>query len=238
MENMTAHRSLPRVAPAPNDVRTLRAPTGCTIPRLIMLAPALLLCGLAAAPARAAYTLIPTADGLSTRTVAPGDPFRLDVTLTSDAADQHNSAIFQLFFTEPGLVYQSYDWAAPYADGPPFDDSTPLLADLPAALDADLLTGPGHPAGVTDVELSNVLIGSTFGVGTLVSLDLLVPADFAFRGSLFIAAVPDTFADGFDEIPAASGQVFELIIVPAPPAWPLLLLLPLLRTLPPRRRVS
>ncbi|MCK4660068.1 MAG: PEP-CTERM sorting domain-containing protein [Phycisphaerae bacterium] len=166
--------------------------------------------------AQAGYILEPSSSGASLATVAWGDSFTLDFVLASDAGDVHDSAIFQVLFTEPGLMYESYDWSDPYTDGPPYDDSTPDLSGLPLAIDEDTLAGPAYPSGVVDVELSNVLIGSTFAEGTLVSLDLTVPDDYGFVGSVYIFALPDTFAHGFDEIPITGGQGFELIVIPEP----------------------
>ena len=166
--------------------------------------------------AQADYILTPLSGGASSATVEWGDSFMLDLVLSSNGDDLHNSAIFDLVFTQPNLRYDAYHWAPPYGDAPPNDDSTPLLADLPAMITADTLSGTGHPAGVVDVELSNVLIGHTFGTGTLVTLSLTVPADYGFNGSLYIAAVPDTFANGFEIIPTTAGQVFELHVIPEP----------------------
>ncbi len=60
------------------------------------------------------------------------------------------------------------------------------------------------------------MVGLTFGEGTLVSLDLAVPDAFGFLGSISIAASPDTFAHGFEEIPTIAGQLFELVVTPEP----------------------
>ena len=178
---------------------------------------------LIAAPTEADYIVTPLVEGMSSVTVEWGDSFTLDLDLSSDAGDTHNSAIIDVIFAEPGILYEAYEWAAPYVTAPPYDDSAPILAALPLLLDADTLAGPGYPDGVVDVELSNVLIGGTFGEGTLVSLDLTVPADFGYEGSVFIAASPDTIADGFDVIPSTGGQVFELVVVPEPSGGAVLL---------------
>lgn len=170
---------------------------------------------LVVAAAHADYVVTPLAGGVSAVDLQWGDSLTIDLVLSSDAGDVHDSAIVQLIFTAPGLVYESYAWAAPYTSAPPLDDSTPILADLPAVLDVDSFYDPVSPT-LVDLELSNVLIGATFGSGTLVSLDFTVPADFGFEGTLYVAATPDTLAHGFDEIPTAAGTPLTLNIIPEP----------------------
>ncbi len=75
----------------------------------------------------------------------PGDTFTIDMVLESTGGDTHNSAIFQVGFTEAGLNYLSYDWAAPYTEGPPYDDSKPIIDALPALIDGDLYVNPVNP---------------------------------------------------------------------------------------------
>lgn len=192
------------------------------------------LCGVATA--RADYILRPSSGGATSLTVNWGDTFALDLVLSTAANDKSNSAIFQVRFTEPGLMYEDYAWAAPYMDYDPLlplDDSTPLLPDLPAEITPDLLSGPGYLPNLSDVELSNVLLSGTFGAGTLATLTLHVPENYGFVGSIYVSAAPDTFANGFSVIPTTAGQVFELIVVPEPASVGLLLgLLPLMRRRP------
>lgn len=165
---------------------------------------------------QASYILTPVSGGASTLEVTAGESFDLDVMLASDAGDVHNSAIFRVVFSEPGLVYESYSWSSPYDTGSIFDDSAPFIDDVAVVLDALTLSGIGYPDGVVDVELSNVVAGGgVFGEGLLASLTLSVPRDFA-TGSFFISLMPDTIANGFDEIETTSRSAFELIVVPGP----------------------
>ncbi len=78
---------------------------------------------------------------------------------------------------------------------------------------------------LVDVELSNVVIGDAFSTGTLVSLTIEVPNEYDFFGSVYVFTTPDTFNQGFQEIPTTAGDVFELIILPEPAALLALLLL-------------
>lgn len=175
--------------------------------------------------ASADYILTPLLDGSSTAALEWGDSFSIDFVLSSDTGDTHDSAIFHAAFTEPGLFYTGYQWAAPYGNADPFDDSTPDDLDLPVALDADTFVNPLNPT-LIDVELSNVLLGQTAGPGTLVTLDFTIPADYGFIGTLYVIALPDTFARGFDEITTEGGTVLALDITPEPSSG--LLLLPIL----------
>lgn len=169
------------------------------------------------------YLLTPLSDGANQRSVLWGETFTLDLELASDSGDTHDSAILQIIFTRPGLSYEAYTWGAPYTNDPLYDDSTPDFAALPTLIDADTFVDPLNPS-LIDVELSNVLIGDDFGVGTLASLTLHVPDDYGFQGALYIAVQPDTFADGFNVVPTTGGQVFELNIIPEPTMLALLLL--------------
>jgi hypothetical protein len=191
-----------------------------------LLARLITICGvtmLSAQTGLADYLLTPLSGGANSLTVQWGASFTLELELTSNANDQHNSAITEVLFTEPGLVYESYTWGAPYTDDPLYDDSTPGFTVLPTVIDADAFIDPLNPT-LIDIELSNVVIGSTFGTGTLATLTLSVPDNFGFVGSIFIVAQPDTFANGFDEIRTTGGPLFELEIIPEPAGMLLLLL--------------
>ena len=172
---------------------------------------------LAAQPTQADYILTIASGGLSTLVVSPGDTFDLDVTITSDAGDVHNSAIFQIIFSASGLIYESYFWASPYETGTIFDDSAPFTNDLPLLLDDLTLSGLPYPDGVVDIEMANVVADGAYDEGLLVTLSLFVPLDFRI-GSLFIEVQPDTIANGFNVIPTTAGEVFDLIVIPVPGA--------------------
>jgi len=151
--------------------------------------------------------------GASSVTVSPGQTVILDVVVTSTAAESHNSAIFRLIASAPGLVYQSYTWQAPYLNGTLDDDSKPLIRDLPSVLSATTLQGLGYPADTADVELSNVTgDGSGFTNGTLVQLVLRVPADYQGPGSITITAVPSAIASGFALIPTTVAGSFNITV--------------------------
>ncbi len=166
--------------------------------------------------ASADYVMTLLSGGASTLEVEAGESFDLDVMLASDGSDIHNSAIFRVVFSGPGLFYDDYSWSRPYETGSIFDDSSPFVDDLSVQLDDLTLAGSGYPAGVVDIELSNVVAGGgNFGEGLLVSLSLTVPSDF-MMGTMLIDISPDTIANGFDEISTTAGPAFELIVIPSP----------------------
>lgn len=169
------------------------------------------------------YTLTPTSEGLNQRTLNWGQNFTIDMSVTGDVSlPDYNSAIFQVRFTEPGLILNDYLWDAPFGTGDLFDDSRPNRGALPMPIDSDTFTDPQSPS-LNDIELSNVSIAGDYDTGDIVTLTLTVPQNFGFTGSLFVSVAPDTFADGFNEIPFEAGQVLELTIVPAPGPAALLL---------------
>jgi hypothetical protein len=178
------------------------------------------LAALAALSANAAagmgYTLTPTSDNMNQRTLNWGETFTVDMTITGDVSlPQYNSAIFQVRFTEPGIVLNDYVWDAPFGTGDLFDDSKPNRGALPLPIDGDTYDDP-QVDGANDIELSNVSISGDYDSGDIVSLMLTIPQNYGFTGSLLVSVAPDTFADGFDELPVEGGQVLELTIVPAP----------------------
>lgn len=172
-----------------------------------------------ASPALAAYMLTPLSAGLNDRTVVLGESFSVDVVITSDTADRHTSAVFQTRFTRAGLILSDVIWGTPYVSGGLLDDSVPAGSALPATLNPDTLSGGSYPPGLVDIELANALIGTSFGTGTLVTLELTVPNDPALLGTTFISLNADQIFNGFSEVPTQEGQVFTLnIVIPAPGA--------------------
>lgn len=166
--------------------------------------------------AHASYIVTPRVNGSNAAIVAPGQSFNVDIVLNSNANDVHNSAIVRVVFSAPGLMYESYAWSAPYQTGSIFDDSHPGLGALPALLTARLLSGPGYPSGVVDIELSNVVPSGVFGAGMLASLSLSVPLNYAGPSQISISAAPDTIANGFNVIAAQGGEALVVQVVPAP----------------------
>lgn len=167
--------------------------------------------------AGASYELTPTSGGANSIVLNWGDSFSIDVAVavTGDTLPAFNSVLFQMRFTEPGLMLMNYAWDAPFGTGDLFDDSTPDAASLPAEINPTTFFDPVLPTA-TDIEFSNVLIGDSYGAGTIVSMDLVVPQDLEYTGFLFVSLAADTLADGFNELPAQGGQVLQIEIVPVP----------------------
>lgn len=164
--------------------------------------------------AQGAYSIFVASQGAASRTVQVGEAFNLDVVLFSDVSDVHNSAILRLVFSAPGLFYDSYLWSPPYGNGTSEDDSKPLARQLPLLLNTNTLTGAGYPNGAVDLELSNVTSTQPgFGSGTLVRLTLSVPLDYAGPTNVTVTIRPESFANGFNNIPTVPSSSFTLTIV-------------------------
>lgn len=184
---------------------------------------------LAAAPADAAYVMSPVSGGQVQRTVAWGQSFNIDIALTSNAtpADTHTSALFQVRFTQPGLVMTSLTWNNPYLTGGPFDFSVPSAAALqmnPVTLGPSTLEGGLYPPGLTDIEFGNALVGQTFSTGILATMTFTIPANFGYTGPIFISLNPDEMASGFNVVPTTAPQLFRLDVIVPTPATAMLLL--------------
>ena len=157
--------------------------------------------------AEADYVMSVLHEGDSSVVVVPGSRFTVAVELSSNGMDQHNSAIFRVVFSDPGLVLEGYTWGAPYENGTVTDFSTPRLNTLPQLIDADTYDN-GDSA--VDMYMSNVN-AAPFGIGTLLTLDVLVPADYAGPNQVSLQVVPDTLSLGFPPaVPTISGPVFTV----------------------------
>ncbi|NOT01054.1 MAG: hypothetical protein HOP29_10540 [Phycisphaerales bacterium] len=106
-------------------------------------------------PVHADYQVYAVTDGCTADKINPGDTVQVQLWLVSDNLDVSNSVIVQLAFSSPGLVYNSLTWHGVYASST-FDNSTPRV--FPTVVNSSVLLGGGHPAGVVDIELSNVAV--------------------------------------------------------------------------------
>lgn len=150
--------------------------------------------------------------------VSPGEAFSIDVVLEAPEGVTHNSSLFSLIFTQPGLIFESYSWAAPYENETVFDFSSPLWSELPQPVVPGLNPGPA-----SEVMLSNVVASGWFGSGVLVTLSLRVPGDWTEQSGIGIAVIPDSFADGFEMIEVVGGDGVLVSVVPSVGgAWVLL----------------
>ena len=174
--------------------------------------------------AQGAYILTPD-PSLQTvdRTATEQDrTFTLDFLLSSDAANESTTATFEVIFSKSGLELKSYAWTSPYYTGGSNDASTPDIGSLSATLSA---TTYGDASAV-DIELSNALDTGKFGVGTLLSMEIIVPSDFP-EGDVTIGVgdSPEFFnADAFGLVPASPGTDFTLTVTPEPTTLSLLAL--------------
>jgi len=180
--------------------------------------------------AQANYILTPklNGSGASSVTVAKGGTTAIDFILSSTGSDVHDSAIFQVTFSAPGLTETTYLWASPYANASPsdvfrFDDSTPNVintgdgrAQTPATITQSTFVNNARPTDI-DIEFNNITQSGKFSTGNLVTMSLQVPASWSGPNSVTIAVIPDTFDNVFTSIPTTAGPNFTLNIgVPEP----------------------
>ena len=168
---------------------------------------------LAATPAHAGDPIATlhcrSATGATTVGVRPGGTFTVRVALESELPIAYNSSIFRLVLTREGLAIGDYAWTAPFETGGPTDFSL-LGLELPATIDAATLEGPTYPAEAIDVEFANFLPLGEADPGTVVEVELSVPAKAAPGETFFVVAAPDTFAFGFLEIPTEAATVLTV----------------------------
>lgn len=172
------------------------------------------------ATAHAGYIITPVVDGASEVIAAPGEQVVVDLVLTRDTSEVHNSSIFRVTFSSPGLMYLSYDWKLPYLDGTIDDFSSPAIASLPMALNAETLARPGDPTNVVDIELSNVTpFATSFADGIIASLIVMFPVGYSGADTILIGIEPDTFQQGTQPpVQTTAGAPLQLHLVPAPGA--------------------
>ncbi|MHC4698431.1 MAG: hypothetical protein ACYTFA_16990 [Planctomycetota bacterium] len=105
------------------------------------------------------YQVFAISGGSSAVKIDPGDSVDLEIWLVSDNEETSDSVILQLVFSVGGLTYESYGWHGVFQDSI-YEDSTPGNGYLPLVLTEYVLSGPGHPPGVVDIELSNAVLGA------------------------------------------------------------------------------
>jgi len=179
-----------------------------------------LLCVLAlAGGACADYALVPelvTPNAwLTGNSCYRGGSFAVQMVLYSDAspADSHTSGVFTVQFSRPGLQYDGYSWASPYVTGGEDDFSAPANGDLPQLLDVDTYVSDFADPGAVDIYFENFVAGdeAVFTTGTLLSLNLSVPADYP-TGEIVITAVEDSFDGDQGPVPT-TGQSLSVWVV-------------------------
>jgi hypothetical protein len=167
---------------------------------------------LVATTLRGDYIISLSSGGTSNITAKVGEKFSLDVVLSSSSTDSHNSAIFRVIVSAPGLVYESYRWMEPYSNGTSDDDSKPILNALPANLTTNTLSGTGYSNNVIDFELSNVATPKLFSSGNLVRMEFSIPTNYTGPDTIQFQIAPDTFANKFTPVPTQFLQPFVLNI--------------------------
>jgi hypothetical protein len=170
------------------------------------------------------YLMHLSSGGATQRAVAKGQTFSVAVDLESTSANLHNSIIFQLSFSSPGLIYQGYTWQPPFPNNSWEDDSKPKPDQLPTTLTEGTVSGAGYSMWEVDIELANLtaddLQGNArfFSTGRVAVLNFQVPSDYGGPDQLTISAANLSLMNGFDPVPTEAPQPFLLSIVTPPSA--------------------
>lgn len=173
---------------------------------------------LAVGSASGDYILTPTVNNQSTWNAPVGTTFTVDVTLSGSGSPGpllHDSSLFYMVFSAPGLMYEAYSWQLPYSQNPAdqeLEDCVPSRAQLPALITPQLLSGGLLPVDGVDIQLSNLSFDQPFATGLMARLTFTVPLDYSGPSEIVLVAQPDTFALGFDEVPAISGAPLTITI--------------------------
>ncbi len=159
---------------------------------------------------RAEYTisLENAADNSTSAMVAPGDTISINVVLTGDST--HISNDFVINFSQAGLQYTAYEWFGSFITGAANGDdrSMPDIAALPVTIARDTA---GDANSAIDIQFTNFLSIGQFRVGTLVRIDLTVPADFP-DSAIDIDPFGRAFGEGFTTTVPTSGGTFILTV--------------------------
>lgn len=142
----------------------------------------------------AACTLIPAWGDPGPAQIVPDAPFNLKFNVTSTTGDAFDSAIFDVAFSAPGIVVNSYIWGGSF-HGSGYDNSNVLQ---------------GHFENF-------ISSGPAFGEGALLSMNVILPSSAAISlNSLSVHAAPGTFALGTQEFTPQTGPDLMINIVPEP----------------------
>lgn len=165
------------------------------------------LCGVASGD----YWLSAMVEDSTWAAVDAGSSFTVDLQLTSDAdpVDINTSAIFEVGFSVPGLLYDSYTWAPPYQNG------------------GDDWSDPAGGTIASSIYFENFLSSGEFTTGVIVSLSITVPQDFLGdldSRDVVITTIPDTFDTGIESVNTNFGPPCTVQVVVPEPATILLLL--------------
>jgi hypothetical protein len=144
--------------------------------------------------AKAGYILTPLWDGPEPSQIIPGSPFNLKFDLTSTTGDTCNSAIFDVVFSTPEIVINSYSWEGCFHDST-YDGSDPSLKHF----EAFSLSEPA------------------FGTGALLSMNVTMPTSIStLPSAISVHLEPGVFALGTHESIPLAGSDLTINVVPEP----------------------
>lgn len=162
------------------------------------------LCGAHAHAQSTAFLDTAINGGLGTAVVGPGQGFRIEVRVRSQVPVTFNAVQFTVYCTVEGMRIDDYEWSVPFVTGGPWDYSLDGAA-LPLLVNRDTLEGTGYPLETADVEFATFDFTQAAGAGELLNVWVRAPLDVPVGSTIFIAARPDLFSNGFQVIPVAPG---------------------------------
>jgi hypothetical protein len=173
--------------------------------------------GLMSASAAGQVTLNCSANNATSLVPAPGERVTISIDLEGEDTDFYTSVVFRVVFTAPGMAIEEYLFAGPFDTGTWLDGSLPGVESLPATIDEAMLEGPMWPIETSDMLFDNFLLSGFATPGSLLEFEISIPKDFPTGDSVYVVAVPEEIADGFDILDAESGTVLELFVDVARP---------------------
>ena len=173
--------------------------------------------GLMSASAAGQVTLDCSANNATSLVPAPGERVTISIALEGEDTDFYTSVVFRVVFTAPGMAIEEYLFAGPFDTGTWLDGSLPGVELLPATIDEAMLEGPMWPIETSDMLFDNFLLSGFATPGSLLEFEISIPKDFPTGDSVYVVAVPEEIADGFDVLDAEAGTVLELFVDVARP---------------------
>lgn len=137
-----------------------------------------------------------TAAGLAVTPAEPGELLELRISLDAPSTTTFNAFLGRLVFTSPGIVVHSYEWSSPFETGGITDFSLVGL-ELPVEVVPSTLSGAGYPSETSDVEFGNFLLSGAALPGTVLAVEIEIPASAKIGSDFLAVLVPDLVTDGF-----------------------------------------
>ena len=140
------------------------------------------------------YVVTPLSGGASTKAVAAGGSFVLDIVLTGSGANY--AAVFEVDADQAGLTYADYGWGDPYVK-----DSVDDFSDISAL----------------PLYFENFAGAGAFETGTIVTVNITVPAGYWGTHTEVVFNIEDgyVFTGDAGDVTTTVGGTFTLTPEPA-----------------------